>query len=277
VTTRPIQTWNLTSIKPAIRSRKCFPVSFIICILLLLAGGAQSNTERVDRLLQQSGQLQTQGRQSQERIDLLHDQTRDLFSQFQQENRRLEDLVIYNTQLQRQVEKQQSKIAEIEHTLGEIAMMERQIAPLLLRMINGLEQFIELDMPFLLDERRDRIQALKDMLDRPDVSIAEKFRQVMEAFEIERSYGITLEAWQDTLQFDQPRDVEMLRIGRVALIYSTLDGSAMGVWNSTSRQFEPLDARYRREVRKGLRMARRQQAPELLTLPVLTPAQTEAR
>ena len=39
--------------------------------------------------------------------------------------------------------------------------MERQITPLTLKMIDSLGQFVNLDLPFLLDERRQRVARLR--------------------------------------------------------------------------------------------------------------------
>lgn len=249
----------------------------ILISLWLFSLVAWGNASNVDRLIDNAANLHERAKASQARIDQMSDSARELFARFQIENNRVEDLIVYNTQLQKQIDQQQRKTQEIEQTLQEIAVVERQIAPLLLRMIRGLEQFIELDIPFLLDERRERIQSLYAMMDRADVTIAEKFRQVIEAYGIEQTFGNTIETYHDTLQFDQPREVEMLRIGRVALIYQTLDGSAVGAWHAEKQAFVPIDNLYRREIRKGLKMAKKQLAPDLLKLPILSPAQLEAQ
>ena len=42
------------------------------------------------------------------------------------------------------------------------------------------------------DERRQRAANLKNLLDQPDVSVAEKYRRVMEAYQVETEYGHVL-------------------------------------------------------------------------------------
>jgi hypothetical protein len=99
------------------------------------------------------------------------------------------------------------------------------MTPLVIRMIDGLEQFVEMDVPFNLDERRDRVEFLRTNVDRSDLTVAEKFRQVLEAYNIELQYGRGFETYSDTIELaGGPREVDFLRIGRIALVYQTTDG-----------------------------------------------------
>ena len=94
------------------------------------------------------------------------------------------------------------------------------------RMIENLDTFISLDIPFLLSEREERLAFLKDTLDRADVSVAEKFSQVLQAYQVENTYGTTIEAYADTIELDGvKRQVDMLKWGRVALVFQTPFGS----------------------------------------------------
>ena len=141
------------------------------------------------------------------------------------------------------------------------------------RMIEGLEKFVSLDVPFLIDERTERVERLKELMDEPNVTVAEKFRKVMEAYQIENEYGRTIESYEATLPTDGggERTVEFLRIGRIALMYQSADGSVTGRWDQGSRQF--VDAsEYRNAVKQGLDVATQKIAPVLLTLPVAAPS-----
>lgn len=254
---------------------KCFRQhsGFTALLLALLLGGQGSAlADTVDDIV--SGEKATirQAAQSQQKIDQLSDVTQQAFADYQLELKRIEDLKVYNLQMERQLQRQRDAIANATRSIVDVAIVERQIAPLLARMVDSLNTFITLDLPFLQDERRERVQFLQNTLDRSDVTLAEKFRQVMDAYAIEVEYGNTIEAWRGTLVWDsQPHEVEFLRIGRIALIYQTLDGNDLGVWNVKSQAWEALDGRYRKDVRTGLKIARKQAAPELLTLPILAP------
>ena len=106
-------------------------------------------------------------------------------------------------------------------------------------------------------------------MDRADVTNAEKYRRILEAFQIENEYGRTIEAYRGSLdRGGESLPVDFLRVGRVALVYQTLDASELGAWDQAAGQWQPLDRSYRGALRKGLRIARKQAAPDLLRLPV---------
>lgn len=206
---------------------------------------------------------------SQQKIDGITDQIDSKLQQFKTLSKEIEGLEVYNNQLRKQIANQNQEMKDLNEAIDEVSVIERQITPLMLRMIDGLEQFIALDVPFLAQERADRIADLKAMMDRADVASSEKFRRVMEAYQVEMDYGRTMEAYTGIHTIDgQERDVEFLRVGRTALIYQTRDASRQGVYNKQTRQWEELDSSYRTQVTKGLRMAKKQLAPDLLTLPV---------
>ena len=206
---------------------------------------------------------------SQVKIDKIADQIDTKLQQFKVLNKEIEGLDVYNRQLQKQINNQTQELTDINAAIDEVSVIERQITPLMMKMIDGLAQFVELDVPFLPQERAQRVADLRAMMDRADVAPSEKFRRVMEAFQVEMDYGRTLEAFKGLRIIDgQERDVEFLRLGRTALIYQTRDASSQGVWNKQTRQWEALDSSYRTQITKGLRMAKKQLAPDLLMLPV---------
>ena len=137
-------------------------------------------------------------------------------------------------------------------------------------MIDGLEQFVDLDLPFLLNERLERISRLRDIMDRADVAVSEKFSQVLQAYQIENEYGRTMEAYGDTINVEGTNYiVDVLKMGRVSLVYQTSDGELTGMWNASTNRWEALGDEYTTPVRSGIRMARQQLAPGLLVLPII--------
>jgi DNA repair exonuclease SbcCD ATPase subunit len=206
---------------------------------------------------------------SQEKINGITDQIDSKLQQFKTLMKEIEGLEVYNTQLRKQINNQEQEMADLNAAIDEVSVVERQITPLMMRMIDGLEQFVALDVPFLPEERANRVADLRAMMDRADVAASEKFRRVMEAYQVEMDYGRTMEAYSGIHTINgQERDVEFLRLGRTALIYQTRDASMQGVWNKQTRQWEELDSSYRTQITKGLRMAKKQLAPDLLMLPV---------
>jgi hypothetical protein len=147
------------------------------------------------------------------------------------------------------------------------------MTPLVIRMIDGLEQFVELDVPFHIDERRQRVAFLRGNLDRSDVSVSEKFRQVLEAYKIENEYGRKIDAYKGSVEIDGvERDVNFFRVGRVALLYQTTDTEVSGAWDQASRSWVQLDSgEYRNAIMKGLRVARKEASIDILNLPIAAP------
>jgi len=259
------------------KQMQSFALMVVLGISLLLVSRI-SHADAVDSLVNKASQNNSIAKSSQLKIDKLSDDSRQLFSNFQLESKRIEDLNIYNLQLKKQIYAQNVKIIELSQSLKDITLIERQISPLLLRMIQGLEQFIDLDLPFLLEERRERIQFLRSAMERADVSSAEKFRQVLEAFNIENEYGSTIESYKGSVILgEKSQEVDFLRVGRIALLFQTLDGNRQGVWNQKQQQWEELDDRYRRDIRVGLKMAKKQTAPNLIKIPVPTPTTAAAK
>lgn len=206
---------------------------------------------------------------SQQKIDSLTSQIEDKLVKFKTINKEIDGLQVYNSQLSKQIESQQQEMADLNSAMDEVSVVERQITPLMMKMINGLEQFVALDIPFLPEERAQRISGLREMMDRADVAPSEKFRRVMEAFQVEMSYSKDIEAYSGLHTIDgQERSVDFLRIGRTAFLYQTRDASKQGSWNKVKGEWESLPSSYRNQVTKGLRMAKKQMAPDLLLLPV---------
>jgi len=154
-----------------------------------------------------------------------------------------------------------------------VTVIQRQMTPLVVRMIDGLEQFVDLDVPFHIQERKDRVAFLRRNLDRSDVTVAEKMRQVLEAYKIENEYGRKIDSYKGTVDINgSERDVNFLRIGRIALLYQTTDTEVSGAWDQANRQFVQVSrGEYRSAIMKGLRIARNEASIDLMTMPIPAP------
>ena len=238
-------------------------------------GGAvaavQANT--LDSILKVGEAKNDAARKSQAKIDRLADETRDLLTEYKTVMKQVDGLKVYNARLQKQIDNQLKRIAQIDASIDQSAVIQRQMTPLVIRMIDGLEQFVELDVPFNKEERMQRVQFLRDNLDRADVSVAEKFRGVLEAYNIELQYGRGIDTYRGTIEIaGQQRDVDFLRVGRIALVYQSTDGALSGAWDESARSWVELDSgQYDAAIRKGIRIAKKQATIELLTMPVSAP------
>ncbi|MBL4826605.1 MAG: DUF3450 domain-containing protein, partial [Spongiibacteraceae bacterium] len=183
----------------------------------LLGTTAQANT--VDAVLK-VGQAKTAAAQkSQVRVDRLASDTGDLLQDYKTVMKQVDGLRVYNARLDRQIKNQLERIKDIEVSIGQVTIIQRQITPLVIRMINSLEQFINLDVPFHMEERKKRIAFLRANVDRSDLSVAEKFRQVLEAYKIENEYGRKIDTYKGSANIDGvEREVNFFRVGRIALV-----------------------------------------------------------
>jgi len=153
-------------------------------------------------------------------------------------------------------------------------LIERGIVPLMLDSIDTLDKFIDLDVPFLLEERKARVARLRTIMNLSDVTVSEKYRQIMDAYQIETTYGRDIEAYTGLLEIGGvSRQVDFLRIGRTSLTYQTPDQEETGFWNKQDKQWEKLPNKYQNYVTHGLRVARKQVTPNLLELPIETPGE----
>ncbi|MCB1749794.1 MAG: DUF3450 domain-containing protein [Gammaproteobacteria bacterium] len=235
-----------------------------------LAAGA---ADKVDTLVQVGEQRADEGAAAQKQIEQMSDQAGDIEAEYKQVLKVVEGLEVYNGLLQKQVDNQTAEMNALRDSMDKVALIERQIVPLMMQMIETLGEFVSLDVPFLTAERNDRVERLRAMMERSDVTAAEKFRQIIEAYQIENEYGRTIEAYKGTLDIDGgKREVNFLRVGRIALLYQTDGGELTGAWNQDSRSWEALPPEtYKQAVAMGLRIARKQVAPDLLVLPVAAP------
>ena len=227
----------------------------------------------LDAILREGQALTTAGAQSQKRIDKLQEETDDLYQEFKAVNKEIEGLRVYNRQLQKQIDDQLKVINELTRSIEQVTVIERQVQPLILRMLDALEQFVELDSPFLLQERRDRIADLYEVQDRADVTVAEKFRQVLEAYRIESEYGRSLISYEDTLNIGgTDLQVNMLVFGRVALLYQSKDKKLNGVWDKRNKTWQELDAgTYANSIFQAIKIARGEAPYEIVKLPIPAP------
>jgi len=246
-------------------------ISFLLMSLSLFLS-QQLFAQNVDQIIGAEEQRIQQGQDAQDEIDGVVDVTRSRIEEYRAVMKEVDGLVVYNTLLQRQIDDQNETLRQIRESIDNVQFVERQILPLLTRMIDGLEQFVALDVPFLAEERNSRVANLTTVLERADVTAAEKFRVVMEAWQIENDYGRTIEAYTDELVIDgNTREVDVLRIGRVALLYQTPDGQVSGSWDTQSGGWVEVDSSYRNAIRNGIRLARNQIGPDLLLLPISAP------
>ncbi len=202
--------------------------------------------------------------ESQKKVDALAEERSDLAERYRTTLRESEGLRLYIRQLNAQLKSQQEEMEVVRAESREIERTSVEILPLMQKMLSTLEQFVQLDMPFLLEDRRTRIAKLNELMPRADVTVSEKYRKIVEAYQLEMEYGRTIEAYRAQLE---GKTVDFLRVGRVALLYQTPDGGETGYWDTSAKAWVKDDD-YEAGVREGLLIAKKQATPDLLVVPV---------
>lgn len=248
-----------------------------------LAARAEPDAKALEQALDSQAEAVAAAVGSQSRVDETRERTAALLADYRGRSHELRSLERYHAHVERMLIAQQQAIAEAEAQLEAAAITERELLPLLQRMITGLRRFVELDLPFERAARLARVDALAALIDSPELTLAEKYRRILAAYRAELDAGRAIAAYRgplpspgvdddpDGLQAHVADTVDLLRIGRVALFYRTLDGRGAGRWDHRRRRWVALSPRWRSTLDKALRIARKQAAPDLLTLPLPTP------
>ncbi|MEM7084266.1 MAG: DUF3450 domain-containing protein [Pseudomonadota bacterium] len=238
----------------------------LVAALILTPTAAFGAT--VAQLLAQGESRADAGARSQRQVEQAADAAIEMLNEYKNTTKVVDGLKVFNELLQKQVDNQEKEKDILRDSLVKIDDIERQIVPLMVRMIDGLEDFVKIDMPFLTDERAERLARLRGVMERADVTVAEKFRTVMEAYDIETEYGRTIETYNGALP-GTDTNVDFLRIGRVALLYQNADGSQTGAWDKEAGGFVEIpNSTYQIAVRNGLKIARKDAVPDLLIVPI---------
>lgn len=238
-----------------------------------LAIGAVQAAEVRD-VLKAGADKVAEGKSAQAKIDRIADQTDKLLQDFKQVNKQIESLRVYNSQLERQAINQQRMMKELEESIDNATVVERGIAPLMADMLKGLQEFISLDLPFKRDERLQAVAEITANQESAKFSAAEKFRQILELYDIESGYSQTMETYRDLVDVDgsgAEKEVDVLRVGRIALMYQTKDKSQTGAWSKESNSWQTLGSEYRRAVDQGIQIAKKLAPQNVIDLPIPAP------
>ena len=249
--------------------------NFAIGILTLsvLSGAGVAQAQTVDSVMQQTKENVEALAAAQRRINGIAEQTETLNQQYGVVLKEVEGLKIYNAQQELQIADQTAALTQLDESIAGAATLDRDVAPFMSEMIEALDQFIDLDLPFSVQERKDRVAKLKDNLSNSELSHAERFRQVLEAYKIELDYGNNVEASTQSVNVDGVDvDVNVLRIGRIAMIYQTKDQTITAAWNSELGDWERLSqGEYGSAISEGLRIANQQSPINIMTIPAPAP------
>ncbi len=244
-------------------------IASTIAGVLALAGSNIAAADALTDLQKAEAQIFKASAKSQSKIDSIYEQTQDLLADYRTTVDEAEVLSGYNDHVQRMVDDQKANIASLQRQIDGIDRIKQGVVPLMYKMIDTLEQFVELDVPMNVDGRKERIATLRDVMSDSNVTTSEQFRLVLEAYEIEANYGTVFDAYQGELDLgDRVITADFVHMGRVALIAQSLDYKEAWVWNNGTRSWDTLGDEYAKTITDTIRMARKQLPMDLTKLPV---------
>lgn len=245
------------------------------CACALALGGVAPAAAQLDRAVDQAEQATQSAQTSQERINRIDDARGDIFAEYRATLQRIESRSLYVEQQRVFLQSQRNEIDDLRRQIDQVDEITSELYPMQFEMIDALEQFILLDVPFQLDERLRRVREARELMDAHDVAPAEKYRKIIEAYELEVEYGRFVEAWEGQLSPEPDAPVvDFVRYGRVAWVYMTKDGGRLGIWNTQTNDWDPLSSSFLPDVRFAKRIADELASADLYRAPI--PGPTDA-
>ena len=236
-----------------------------LCLIVSISG-ILSSTD-MESVLEVGRDNQMLSAKSQDRIDITERQTDRIVNEWKAVSKQVEGLKLYNEQKRIQITAQLELMDKLDDQLVQVVVMQRQIPPLAQRMLESLESFINLDTPFRIEERQNRIDLVRSSLAKPKVTASEQVRQVLEAYNIEAEYGRKIDTYESALE--DGTVVNILVIGRIGMFYQTKDEQSSGRWNNATGTWDELPGSYRKPIRDGIRMAKKLAPTDMLMMPVV--------
>lgn len=213
---------------------------------------------------------------SQVKVNKIASQKQNLLEEYRFLTKKKRSLQEYNAELKKIALSQEEEIGLLNQQIKDSFVTRQGILPLLRKKLNFLDELVKNDTPFLIEERMQRVDKLKELISRSDVSISEKYRSIVEAYEIESSFANTIETQTGVLDLNSKSiGVDYLRIGRVAYYYVTKDRDEAAIWNNSERSWTVLSDRYILKLNEALKIASKKQVPALLHLPLFQPKSSQ--
>jgi hypothetical protein len=248
----------------------------VISLALLALMPSSAMADKTDDIVNRGVARMKSGAASQKRIDDISEKTDKIISQYHQQRKVVEGLKIYNDRLRRTLTAQQVAMGKLTQSIEDASLIERQIVPLMLRMIDGLEKFVAADLPFKMAERTARLDRIKGYLTNANISAAERFRQVLDAYSTENNYGTTIAVYTDSLPLgDEELTVNVLQVGRTGLYYQTLDAQRSGYWDISGRTWVDLDSSHNEGILNAIRITQGKETKNLMELPLAAPVMAQ--
>ena len=242
-----------------------FPFFFILAFSM----NSLISQEIVDNTINLSVESSNLSVDAQEKIEELDEISKKLYFDYKDTLNEYKALKSYDDQLSKIIDAQFAEIANINNQIDSLDDINIDILPLLKTMTDTLRKVINIDIPFLKESRIDRVNNLDELLLRADITTAEKFRKVFEAYQIEANFGKTIENYPGYIVLNGDEvAVDFFRLGRLGLYYRTPNGKETGFWNLNTNDWSHEGSSLDDDIKVALDISNRQSPPNFITLPL---------
>ena len=239
---------------------------FFLALLLNINIYAQ---EIVDETIGSQVSASSISQEAQLKIDNLDDESKEIYYEYKDTIAEYKSLKTYDDQLQQIINAQNDEVKSILQQIDSLDSTNKDILPFLKRMIDVLREFVMLDVPFLKKDRLQKVDELDSILLKANVTTAEKFRKVFEAYQSEYNFGNTIETYSGTMEIDDsPMAVRYFRLGRIGYYYASLDYKKTGYWDDASKEWIHSRGKFSNELKAAIDIANRQAPPNFINLPI---------
>lgn len=163
--------------------------------------------------------------------------------------------------------KQNAYLERKRRMVHEMEKIGRELLPYLQQQVARLSGHITSDLPFLQQERATRIDNLNSILNDIEIPLSEKLRRTFEAMRVEMDYGKSIETTRTEIDYKgQKVLVNMLRLGRTALLMQTIDEQESGLYADGA--WVALPGHYGEEIKKAMEITKRRRPVDFVNLPI---------
>ena len=225
--------------------------------------------EIVDKALDSQVDASSSSVVAQRDIERLDEEAKKLYYEFKDIVNEFEGLRRYDNQLEKIVFSQEEEVIDILKQLESLDNVNKEILPFLKTIIDSLRAFIKLDIPFLLESRIARVDELDSIILKSNITTAEKFRKVFEAYQLEATFGNTIETYPGFIDVDEETlSVDYFRLGRLGWYYRSPNGNETGYWDKSSEKWIDSGSKLDEGIKAALDIANRQSPPNFINLPI---------
>ncbi len=235
-------------------------------LLALAASGSNANTLEHAQDIQKK--TNDSSISSQKRVDRSADRTLELQAEIEQIRLEIKNLTVYRNHLSSLVKSQNNEMDSLEQQIEEVKTTRQRVVPLMYDMIDGLRQIVASGPPIKLNIRQKRIAKLDSMMSRADISDAEKYRRILDAYQIELDYGTLLEVYQGEIKVGLENiQADIFHLGRISIVARSINKMKYWSWDGNSGSWVEMDDSLNSEIDKAFNLVE-QKSTSMVTLPV---------